>query len=237
MKRRAYLLLMVIFIIPSSAFAILPVIDPAEILKTVELINQAKDQITKLSDLQQLGKDQLGFLQKNLNGNFGYGNFLNGNKELSARQWSNGSWLDVLAGKNTGSSSAFADAQKEYEKMYPLVGSGSIATSRTNGGLARTYYQQSSQISRAALAASSMGYDKINDHIQRLHDILAELEKEPNKSEKAAIEINARLVAELGFIQLELLRQQTIQNQLAAMQSQGNVNGMSDEANFMKWNP
>lgn len=226
----------IVNILPIQAFATgMPVIDIASVTQLILLINKAKNQIDQLKNLSAVNNKQFGFLQKNLQGNYGYGGLLNDNNALNQRQWSNDSWVDVLNESNNGHVSAFTAAQKKYDQLYPVVNPDKIVSTRSQNNLARTYYQQSSEISRAALAASSYSYDKLNEHIKNLHDMLAKLDSQT--SEKAAIDINARLVAELGFIQLELLRQQTMQNQLIATQTQGEVNGMSDQAKFMQWHP
>lgn len=234
MKKIYSISLIILLLISRSGFAgLLPVIDPAEILKTIELIKEAQKQFRQLQDLSKQNKQQYNFLEKNLSGNYGYGKYLNGSNDLKRRQWSNGSWVDVLSASNSGSTSAFSDAQRKYKKLYPVTSAEHISTTRRHDNLTRTHYQQSSEISRAALAASSYSYDQINEHIKNLHDMLAMLENET--SEKAAIDVNTRLVAELGFIQIEMLRQQNIQNQLLATQTQGEVNGMSDQSQFMQW--
>lgn len=215
-----------------NAYATMPVVDLGQIMQTIKLVMEAKKQYTQLKDLTNINNKQYDFLQRNLNGNYGYGKLLNDNNDLHRRQWSNDSWVDVLRASNTGHTSAFAKAQKNYENLYPIVSPSRIASTRHKRNLTRTYYEQSSQISRAALAASSYSYDQINQHIKNVHDILALLENQP--TEKAAIDINTRLVAELGFIQIEMLRQQTIQNQLMATKSQGEVNGLSDQAQFLQ---
>ena len=156
--------------------------------------------------------------------------------ELKNHQWSNDSWSDVLENK-AGGQPGFADAQRKYADMYSIQRPENIASTRTGEGgkLARTYYEQSGQISRSALAASSYSFDQVNNHIKNLNRILAKLENSP--SEKAAIDLNARLIAELGFIQLEMLRQQNIQTQLIATHTQGEVNSLSDRSQFMQWDP
>jgi hypothetical protein len=215
-----------------SVYASLPVIDAAQIVQTIKLLMEAKKQYSELKDLSKINNKQYDFLQRNLHGNYGYGKFLNDSNDLHHRQWSNDSWVDVLRESNTGHTSAFTNAQKNYEHLYPVLSSNRIAPSRHKNNLTRTHYEQSSHISRAALAASSYSYDQINQHIKNVHDILNLLEKQP--TEKASIDINTRLVAELGFIQIEMLRQQTIQNQIMATRSQGEVNGMSDQAQFLQ---
>ncbi|TAK77638.1 MAG: hypothetical protein EPO11_02415 [Gammaproteobacteria bacterium] len=234
MKQIIYLLGFVSLAISTSVFALEPVIDLAEIAKTAELIEEANNQLQQLKDLSNINADQYNFLQKNLNGNYGYGNLLNEDSDLNQKQWSNDSWTDVLSESSSGNAAAFADAQKTYDKLYPVVKPDQIAATRSKDNLTRTHYEQSSEISRATLAASSYGYDQINQHIKNVHDILEKLDSQT--TEKAAIDLNARLNAEVAFILLEQLRQQVMQNQNIATQTQGEVNGMSDASKFMQMN-
>lgn len=238
MKRRFISFTVVVLtsiIFTKSALADMPVIDWAEIMKTMQLLEEAKNQLEEIKNLKQTALDQLGFLKQNISGNFGYGNLWNTQADLYQRQWSNDNWVDVLNRVNTDKTSAFYQAQQAYAKMYPVANANQIDSTLKEGDLSRIYYQQESSISRAALAASSYNYNEINRHIQNIHDILAKLESQT--SEKAAIDLNTRLVAELSFIQLESLKQQNIQIQLAATEAQKQVNGMSDESKFMQWNP
>ena len=183
-------------------------------------------------EMQRTQQSTLAELQQDLRGNFGYGNLFNSTQDLEKRQWSGNSWLEALNQSNTSKTSTFVQAQQSYTKLYPLVNAAQIAP---EGSLKRSFYLQSSQINRTALAASSYSYDQMNQHIERIHTILAQLEKQP--SEKAAIDLTARLMGEVGFLQVEGLKQQSIQNQIAATESQNTVNGMSDQSRFMQWNP
>ncbi|HYF98321.1 MAG TPA: type IV secretion system protein [Coxiellaceae bacterium] len=192
--------------------------------------------IKKLDEeIQRTQQGTLLELQNDLRGNFGYGNLFNSSHDLITRQWSGDSWLDALNQVSNSKTSAFVQAQQVYAKLYPLVNAAEIGTSLKDGSSKRNYYQQSTQINRTALAASSYSFNQTSQHVQRIHDILAQLEKQP--SEKAAIDLTARLMGEVGFLQVEALKQQNIQNQITATESQNNVNGMSDQARFMQWNP
>jgi type IV secretion system protein VirB5 len=234
MKIKSYLVVAALMITPAVFATGMPVVDVAAIAQAIKLYNQVKSEYEELKNLRKSNAQQLEFLNNNLKGNFGYG--VLSQSELKKHQWSNDSWSDVLENK-AGGQPGFLDAQQKYASMYTIVKPQNIAKTRTGEGgqLARTYYEQSSQISRSALAASAYSYDQVNAHMSNLNSILAKLEDNP--SEKAAIDLNARLMAELGFIQLEMLRQQNIQTQLLATDTQGNVNSLSDRSKFMKWDP
>jgi type IV secretion system protein VirB5 len=174
-------------------------------------------------------------LVSSLQGSFGYGSLLNTQNDLNQMLWSNNNWQDVLNNVGSGNAAQFSIAQKAYANLYPILSSNQIGQSLTNNDLTRIQYGQQSAISRAGLAASQYSYDQINQHIQNIHNILAMLDNQP--SEKAAIDLNTRLVAEISFIQLEELKQQDIQTQILATNSQGDVNSISDSAKFNQWNP
>jgi type IV secretion system protein VirB5 len=239
-----YRLTFTIFLLMMSvkAVATMPVVDVAAGLRAIELITEAKEQVknlerqlSQLDNISDLNRQQYNFIQQNAHGNYGYGRLGNSETDLYKRQWSHNSWLDALNGANNGHTSAFVKAENHYRTLYPVVDASHIAPSRSRNNLSRTYYDQSTKINRAALAASSQSYEQINDHIKNLHQMLLKLEDSPN--EKAALDLNARLIAEIGFIQLEMLRQQILQNQLSATASQATTNGMSDESQFKHFNP
>ncbi len=234
MKKQSliYLLAILLFLPFTNSYAI----DIGGITSWLQKTYGINVDIKKLDqEIQRTQQSTLLELQHDLRGNYGYGNLFNSSQDLANRQWSQGSWLDALNQTSTGKTSAFVQAQQAYANLYPLVTPALIGSSLKEGSLKRSYYTQSSQISRTALAASSYSYGQINQHLQQMHSILSELEKQP--TEKAAIDLTARLIGEVGFIQLEGLKQQNIQNQIAATESQNNVNGMSDQSRFMQWNP
>lgn len=225
-----------LFSLPLTTYAAgYPVIDIEEIIKTMELIEQTKDEVSSLGDIKGFTKQQLNFLQQDIAGNFGYGNLLNNPADLAQRQWSNDNWIDVLNMVNTDKTSAFYQAQRAYAQRYQILNPNQFSNAQGVSALTKQFYSDNSNISRAGLAASSYSYGQINQHMQVIHDILQKLETQP--SEKAAIDLNTRLIAELSFIELEKLRMQNIQTQIASNNSQAVVNGMSDQASFMQWNP
>lgn len=172
-------------------------------------------------------------LRANLSGHHGFGSLLNDSAALNERLWSNDSWKEVLNNVGGGNAEQLKRAQDAYAKLYPVASKDKIASNLPDNSLIKTHYEQTSNISRAALAASQVSYDSINKHIKNVHTILAKLESPEAETEKAAIDLNARLVAGLSFIQLDMLKMQSIQMQLNATETQAHVNGLSDQATFL----
>jgi type IV secretion system protein VirB5 len=194
--------------------------DILDILKNMYGVQDS--QLTELQKITGVEKN----IHTDLSGNFGYGNL--SDKDMSQYNWSNSSWESVM--NMSGGSDAFKAAQKKYDSLYKSKEPkdlGKVVTERT-----KALYKQSKEINRAALAASSYSFTEITEHMQTVKDILAQLEQHPE--EKAAVDLNARLTAELCFIQLEMLKQQNMQTQILATTSQASVNGLSDQAEFLK---
>lgn len=195
---------------------------------TQQMQNMENNELPNLSQINQN-------LTKYMYGDTGIENILNGQSDMNQRLWSNANWNDVLNQVGGGTYSGFQQQQQAYAQMYPTQNKEQIGQTLTDNDLVRTYYQQNQEVSRAALAASSYSYNTINQHMQNIQSILLQIKNTP--TEKASIDMNARLLAEVSYIQLEMLRQQNVQTQLMATQSQGVVNAMSDESKFDQWNP
>lgn len=225
MKRMLVVSMAILF--TSQAYADLTYVADAKVIEhTHAIMGTVSDQLDKLKELKTVNEG----IQKQLTGNFNYGAYNNDDKATTARKITPSSWDDAL--KSAGNNKIYNDAYGNYKKIYALNKSDEVAPTSSGSNLIKSHYERSQAVNRAALASSEASFNQINEHIETLHKMVQELDAHPE--EKAASEINARLVAENAFIQLEMLRQQTIQNQLLAMQSQGEINGMSDQADFLK---
>jgi type IV secretion system protein VirB5 len=187
----------------------------------------ANSQLTDLGSINNLAQNTLNELKGDLTGKFGYGNL--SDSELKQYTYSNDDWEDVLSMSNANAD--FKAAQQRYAELYSTPEKVQGVTS-----LVQTQYQQGRSISRAALAASSESYNLVAEHMQSVKDILSKLEATDHTvTEKEALDLNARLIAELCFIQLEVLKQQNIQNQITATNSQAGINGQSEQGDFLNW--
>ena len=104
--------------------------------------------------------------------------------------------------------------------------------------LVSTSYSQKGQTYKAALATSAYSYDDINNQIKKIETVLAQVDDAgKNQNEKAAIDLNSRLVAELGFIQLQMLKLQSIHTQMDATKNQGELNNDTVDKVFTEYKP
>lgn len=210
--------------------------DPLDILKMLGRIYGINlDQLTALKDVKNLNEALKEVSEKQLSaitGHYNMGNLYNSAHEQSERLWTNDNWQSVLEHASGGNSARFQELLKSYGDKYPSLSGIQITPLNGNTLKAKTY-QDNARTNLASLSVSECSYNGINDRIKKLQGLLNQIEQSPN--EKASLDLQARLLAEIGFVQLELLRLQSVQTQLTAMHNQGMTNGTTQDAGFVKW--
>jgi type IV secretion system protein VirB5 len=152
--------------------------------------------------------------------------------DQQARLWSANDWNDVLKQASGGNAQRFQELMHSYQSLYPTLEKGNtkvidMTTLNANS------YKQSASTYQAALGASAYTYNDINIRISKLETLLSQVDNESkNQNEKAAIDLNSRLIAELGFIQLELLKLQSIKLQMDATKNQSEFNNTTIDRQF-----
>ncbi len=224
----------------SSAYASGFVIDVAAEANTLHTYQQLQSeyqelqqQYNELTNIKSTINTDINNEISQLTGHYGMGNLYDDAATQQGRLWSQDNWQDVLKIAAGGNYSRFNQLQQAYSQLYPTVDQSQIVPSDPNNVKA-VYYTQSANTNRATLAASEYAYNQINDHMKAVENLLAQVEGNNNNDEKSAIDLNGRLVAEVAFIQLQELKLQAIQTQMQATQAQGQVNGMTMDASFVK---
>ena len=144
--------------------------------------------------------------------------------DKNARLWSADDWQSVLKQASGGNNERLQSLMTSYSNLYPTIKNGPSGQINEEKLVATTYTQEG-QTYKAALATSAYSYDDINNQIKKIEAVLAQVDDAgKNQNEKAAIDLNSRLVAELGFIQLQMLKLQSIHTQMDATKNQGELN-------------
>ncbi len=153
--------------------------------------------------------------------------------ERENRLWSADDWNNVLIAPSSGNPAKFNSLKKYYSTNYPLL-SDSAPLKLTQ--LSKNTYQNQNKTYNAALVTSAYSYDDINNRINKLDSILKEVDDtDKNPNVKAATDLNSRLVAEVGFIELEMLKMQSISTQMQATHNASDLNGDTIDQQFFKW--
>ncbi|HAT8266867.1 TPA: hypothetical protein JBA93_11945 [Legionella pneumophila subsp. pneumophila] len=232
MKKKAFFLSVALGISGASHADILGVEDAQLIVLAMKQLGELKEQYRVLSDTYQTAKNQLDNLNqlKSMNsGHYGFGDFNNSLDTLQSWQSPVSTWQDALQNLSGGNQQRYQALMEAYEKNHPALDENSYARFTTPANAAR--FKEDKAVNRAVMVQTTESYNEINKHMEALHKLSQQIEKTPNT--KGAIDLNSRLITEIGFIQLMSLRLQALISQQAA---QENLSALQDRADMAKFN-
>lgn len=211
--------------------------DPLEMLKILgNLYGINLDQLTVLKDVKGLNEALKEVSDKQLSavtGHYKIGNLYNSSSDQLDRLSANSNWQDLLHKASGGNAARYTELVKRYQDKYPALTQSQLNSLNPNNLKTQTYLDDA-KTNLAGLSVSEYSYDSLENRIKKLQGLLNQVEQTPN--EKAAMDLQARVLAEIGFVQLEMLRLQSVQTQMTAMHGQGLTNGTTQDAQFVKWN-
>ncbi|HAT8265771.1 TPA: hypothetical protein JBI63_11560 [Legionella pneumophila] len=232
MKRAACFLIAAMGISSASHADILGVEDAQLILLAMKQLGELQEQYRVLSDTYQTARNQLDNLNqlKSMNsGHYGFGDFNNSLDSLQSWQSPVSTWQDALQNLSGGNQQRYQALLDAYEKNHPALDEASYSRFTTPANAMR--FKEDKAVNRAVMVQTTESYNEINKHMEALHKLSQQIEKTPNT--KGAIDLNSRLITEIGFIQLMSLRLQALISQQAA---QENLSALQDRAEMAKFN-
>ena len=211
---------------------ILGVEDAQLIALSLKQLRELQDQYRILSNTYQTAKGQLDNLNqlKSMNsGHYGFGDLNNSLDSLQSWQSPVSTWQDALQNLSGGNPQRYQSLIDAYEKNHPALDETNYARYTTPENAKR--FKEDKAVNRAVLVQTTDSYNEINKHMDALHKLSKQIEKTSNT--KGAIDLNSRLITEIGFIQLMSLRLQALISQQAA---QENLSVLQDKAEMAKFN-
>lgn len=217
------------FLFASSLHAdLVGVTDAALLANAIKQLKTLKDQYeTTTNQLNQLKN-----LNKTNTGHYGYGELSNGLNELQSWQSPVSSWEDALRNLSGGNAQRYQSLVQAYEQNHPQLAESSFTTDMSQESSVR--FKEDKAVNRAVQVQTTDAYNEINKHLVQLQTLSKAIEKTANT--KGAIDLNSRLVTELGFIQLMQARLQTLSNQQLAQDSLDNLSERAKAAHFNRRN-
>lgn len=216
----------------TAANAMLPVVDAGAIGNLVKNYMQLEKQYTLLQNTYQNEQQELNqtkALTNDAQGHYGFGGFMNGAQDLQQREWSPDNWKGALQGLSGGNPARYQELVHTYQQDHP-----SLSSSEYQKGASEAQskvYSQDVQVNRATMVNSTYAFDTIKTHLTTIHALSEKIDQAPN--EKAAIDLNARLLAEVAYIQTQELKMQILLNQQL---SQSEADTIADKTETSKFN-
>ena len=138
--------------------------------------------------------------------------------------WSSSEWDDALQDASGGDNNRYKELRAMYKTNNPNLRDND-ASAIDIDQLDQAGYENRIDTTNKELAASQYTYEDIDNRVKNLKTLMKMIDKpELNTNEKVAIDINSRLVAEIGLIQVEMLRMQSIQAHADAEEKQEMIN-------------
>jgi len=220
-----------------TATLILPA--QADIITELQLLATAMDQLKELrhqygmlQDTYDNAKNQLDNLKrlKDMNsGHYGFGELENGYDQLRSWQSPASTWDEALRSLSGGNPERYDALVKAYEANHPNLSEAN--NTRYMTAPESTRFKEDKAVNRAVQVQTTQAYNDINQHMETLQNLSKQIDKTDNT--KGAIDLNSRLMTEMGFIQLMNLRLQTL---ISQQLSQDSLNELSDRADKAQFN-
>jgi type IV secretion system protein VirB5 len=235
MEKCLYLssILGIISCIQIPAYAVMPVIDAAAIVKLAQEIEQLEKQYDLLQSTYRNAQQQLDKAKqmvKDSEGHYGYGDLINSSQDLKNREWSPDNWDNALKGLSGGNPDRYRQLINDYQKNHPSLSQSDF---QKGASLARANdYTQRIEVNRASQTQASYAFNDIKQHIENVHILSNEIEKSPNT--KSAIDLNSRILTEIAYISIQELKMQSLINQQLAQQSASDIQAETEESKFVR---
>lgn len=233
MNKKALLFSMLLVLSPISHADLLGVEDAQMIALSLKQLNELQEQYRILRDTYESAQAQVENLNqlKSMNsGHYGFGDLNNGLDSLQSWQSPVSTWQDALQNLSGGNSSRYKELVAAYEKNHPALDEANFKANSSPAQAAR--FKEDKAVNRAVLVQTTESYNEINKHMEALHKLSKQIEHSPNT--KGAIDLNSRLLTEIGFIQLMSLRLQALMSQQAAQDSLADLQDRAEIARFNK---
>lgn len=233
MNKKALLFSMLLVLSPISHADLLGVEDAQMIALSLKQLNELQEQYRILRDTYQSAQAQVENLNqlKSMNsGHYGFGDLNNGLDSLQSWQSPVSTWQDALHNLSGGNSSRYKELVAAYEKNHPDLDEASFKANTSPAQATR--FKEDKAVNRAVLVQTTESYNEINKHMEALHKLSKQIEHSSNT--KGAIDLNSRLLTEIGFIQLMSLRLQALMSQQAAQDSLADLQDRAEIARFNK---
>lgn len=231
-KKSMFAALLLISFSSTNYADILGVEDAQMIIVAFKQLGELRAQYRVLMDSYQNAKSQLDNLNqlKSMNsGHYGFGDINNGLDSLQNWQSPASTWQDALQNLSGGNQARYQSLIDAYEKNHPALNESSYTNNMSPSNAAR--FKEDKAVNRAVQVQTTESYNEINRHMAALHKLSQQIEKTANT--KGAIDLNSRLITEIGFIQLMSLRLQALMSQQVAQEG---LSELQDRAEMAKFN-
>ena len=93
-------------------------------------------------------------------------------------------------------------------------------------------YKKKRAVNEAVTVQTTYAFDELSKHIKTVHELSAKIESSSNEGTKSALDLNARLLAEIAYIQVQSLKLQALMSQQNAQNAADDIWAESERSRF-----
>lgn len=187
-----------------NAQATWPVIDATAIAKLVQQIEEMKKQY----DMLKQQYDEMVATKEAVTGSYGVSLLENGPLADQGRRELPGTWQEITSLQSSGVlPGVFTKTQEAFKNLLPNVDVKLFSQDPNSRNAAS--YKLSTDNTRAAFASTETIYNKIQDRLKTIENLTKEIDK--TKNVKNATDLNSRIAAENGFLNIDMARLSSLQ--------------------------
>lgn len=208
-----------------SAHAAYPVIDHTAIAKLIEQLQQMKQQY----DMLKKQYDELVATKKAVTGTYGVSLIQNGLEDEKGRRAVPGTWQEITSLQKAGAlPGVFSKTQESFKNLLPTVDLKLFSLDPKNRNVIG--YKISTENTAAAFAATEAIYDQIQNRLKTIEVLTQEIDKTQNV--KHATDLNSRISAENGFLNIDMARLNALQLSLQTALQNNQNQAVANHAEF-----
>ncbi len=217
MKQMRFVIMISLVFLFSPAFAVVD--DAVQMAEEIAILKEQLEELRKTyTTAENTYKEAVNIkdtLHSDLNGHFkigkgGVGDIYNDiMRGVNTWNWTAETWEKELQDLSGGNPARYAQLEKQYDTYYPSKSKESYQLGATQD--AASVYSRGVTINKAVIADTTKQFDDIEKHLKEVND----LSKQINLAEttKEAVDLNSKILSEMAYIQLSMLRMQTLVNQ------------------------
>lgn len=187
--------------------------DIEHILESIAEYTSGTEEYTQL--MKELDQDQMNMLIQQ----FGYGGLLNDDAAMKERKWSPDTWDDALQGLSGGNSDRYNELVDDYKTAHPYLSNDDM--SKGSSQAYATNYQQQVETNRAAMSHASYSFEDVNKHLDNIKELTSKIDAQTNP--RSLQEIDARINAEVAYLQVEQIKSIAILNEQIAQEQASEI--------------
>lgn len=211
-----------------TAWAMLPVVDVAEISHVMEEVSVLKKSYESLQDQAKTLQSQYDAIT----GNYKWGNWQNDADSIKQQfEWAPSNWKTALNNLAGGNSARYQELLNQYQNNHPVLSQDAYSKGADENLSGE--YQNQVATTQASSATASGEFNDINTHLDELQKLGSEIENsKTNITLKSAVDLNSRIELEVAYISMEELRMQAVLNQQTSEISASKIAEASEASQF-----